>query len=344
MTAINNWTNLINSLSLKIDSNKKNCVFAKLLLRIKQFLRPYQKNDELFDLAIVKKNHVEMFNTFKLTYEQLLIENNITDIFIDMPSLINNNNIIFNMVSVGKWIKFHGGNAARIFFFDEEKTLISDKSMADFLNKLDDIRSQYKFFGREPVVYYKFKSLPSTDVIEYLLKFNVSVLEFDQQSPFIDLPRNFENKVLLDQTMMLTLCSDLSYGFSESFYQLAGNGNREIMVKNRQDLETYLFDKEILVNQYAYEQTKIKIDHMAGPKEKIRFDELCKKITIVADEKNLRFHYLKDIELLCASVAESKCAIIITGNQRLCNKLNSYYQELPYKLFLGAQLTESKYV
>ena len=343
MSAINNWTNLINSLS-PAESTLKNYVFSKLLLKINQFLRPHQKNDEFFDLTIVKKNHVEMFNTFKLTYEQLLIENDATDIFVDMSSLSSNNNIIFNMVGVGKWIKFHGGNASRIFFFDEEKTLISDKSMADFLNKLDDIRSQYKFFGKAPVVYYKFRSLPSIDIIEYLQKFNVITFEFSKQTPIVEQPRNFENKVLLDQTMMLTLCSDLSYGFSESFYKSPEDKSKEIMIKNRQDLETYLLNKEILVNQYAYEQTKIKVDYMGGPKEKIRFDELCKKINIVPNEKNPRFHYLKDIELLCASVAESKCAIIITGNQRLCNKIDSYYRELPYKLFFGAQLTESKYI
>ncbi|XWV25345.1 hypothetical protein QJ856_gp0425 [Tupanvirus deep ocean] len=338
--SIENWAILIEQLS-----KNNNNVFQKLLVKIKQFLRSYQKNDETFDLSTVRKNHVEMFNTFKLTYEQLLIEDDVTDIFVEMPSLVSSskNSIIFNMVGVGKWIKFHGGNASRIFFFDEEKTMISDKPLADFLNKIDETRENYAYFGMAPVVYYKFKTMPSEDVVDYLKQFNVISLEFNQKTSPVNYPKIFNGKVLLDQTMMLTLCSNLSYGLSESYYRTPEDKSKEIMLKNKENLDTYLADKTILVNEHVYEQTKFKVNHMGGPSEKQRFEELCKKITIVPDAKNLRFYYLKDIELICASVAEREHATIITGNQRLCNKIDTYYQEIPYQLFHGAQLTESKF-
>ncbi|XWV26606.1 hypothetical protein QJ857_gp0460 [Tupanvirus soda lake] len=338
--SIENWANLIDQLS-----KKNNNVFQKLLVRVKQFLRSYQKNDETFDLSTVIKNHTEIFNTFKLTYEQLLIEEDIIDIFVEMPSLApsSKNNIIFNMIGIGKWIKFHGGNASRIFFFDEEKTMISDKPLADFLNKIDEIRENYTYFGMAPNVYYKFKTMPSEDVVDYLKKFNVTSLEFDQKTPLVNYPKSFGNNVLLDQTMMLTLCSNLSYGLSESYYRTPEDKSKEIMIKNKEKLDAFLSDKKILVNEHVYEQTKFKVNQMGGPLEKQRFEELCKKIIVVPDAKNLRFYYLKDIELICASVAERERATIITGNQRLCNKIDTYYQEIPYQLFYGAQLVESKF-
>jgi hypothetical protein len=339
MTNINNWSELINLISQQSSE-----VFSKLLLRINQSLRTYQKSNDTFDYNIVKKNHQEIFNNFKLTYEQLLIEKDITDIFVEIPSLTTlENNIMFNMIGIGKWIKFHGGNASRIFFFDEEKTIISDKPLADFLNKIDDVKSKYEYFGCQPIIYYKFKTLPSNDIVEYLGKFNVISLEFGQKTDNINYPKTFDNKVLLDQTMILTLCSNLSYGFSESFYQTVKDNNKEIMMKNREDLETYINTKKIFVNEHVYEQTGYKINHMAGPHEKKRYDDLCSKITVVPDEKNPRFYYLKDVELLCASVAEREHAVIVTGNQKLGNKIDLYYREIPYKIFYGAQLTETKY-
>jgi len=339
MTNINNWTELMASLS-----NKTNGMFPKLLLRINQAIRSYQKSDENFDPNLVKKNHQEIFNNFKLVHDQLLIENDITDIFVEIPSIVSKNSIVFNMIGIGKWIKFHGGNGSRIFFFDDEKTMISDKALADFLNKIEIVTKDYKYFGAEPIVYYKFRTKPPDDVIEYIKKFNVVPLEFDQKTVTVDYPKNISEKVLLDQTIMLTLCSHLSYGFSESFYQnFSKNENKEMMVKNREDLEKYLEKKTILVNQYVYQQVEYKINFMGGPTEKQRFEELCKRITIVPDDKNPRFYYLKDIEILSVSVGEREQAIIVTSNQRLANKIDMHYQEIPYKLFYGVQLSESKY-
>lgn len=338
MTTINNWTELINLLSGRIDS-----VFPKLLGKINQTIRSYQKQDDSFDFNTVKKNHSEIFNNFRLVYEQLLIEDDIVDIFVEMPSLSSANHIIFNMIGIGKWIKFHGGNASRIFFFDDEKTMISDKPLADFLNKIDDIKSKYQYFGKEPVIYYKFKTLPSEDVVEYIKSFNIVPIAFNQKTIPINDPKKINNNVLLDQTMLLTLCSNLSFGMSETFYQTTNETTKDIMINNKKDLDEYLNDKNILVNENVYEQTVYKINHLGGSLEKQRFEEICKRITVVPDTKNPRFYYLKDIELVCVSVAEREMATIITGNQRMGNKIDTYYQEILYKIFYGAQLTETKY-
>lgn len=338
MSKITNWTELINKVT-----EKKCGVFPKLLIKINQTIRPYQKANELFDLHTVQKNHQEIFNNYKLLYDQLLIETDATDILVGIPSLISNINIIFNITSVGKWIKIHSGNSNRIFFFDEEKTMISDKAIADFLNKIETVREKYKYFGMDPIVYCKFRTLPSIDVVEYLKSFNVIAIEFNQPTSLINYPKFNNNKVLLDQSMVLTLCSNLSYGLSESFYRSADDKSKEIMVKNKSDLDEFLSNKTIIINQYVYEQTKFKINQMAGSNEKQRFEELCKKVTIVPDIQNPRFNYLKDIELTCVSVAEREETIMVTGNQRLCHKIDTYYQEIKYKLFIGAQLAEAKF-
>ncbi len=339
MSEINCWSDLI-----KILEEKDYGVFPKLLLRINQFLNPYKKTDPNFDLNVVIKNHLEIFNMHKLTYEQLLIEKDIIDISVEIPSLSSKkNSIILNMVGIGKWIKIHAGNASRIFFFDEEKTVISDKAIADFLNKISIIKNEYKYFGEEPVVYYKFRTLPSDDVVDHLRKFNIIAMSFSEVTDVIIRKTHFETKVMLDQTMIFTLCSNLSFGLSETYYQKPEDKDKEFMVKNKIELDSYIADKEILVNQYVYDHSKFKFDLMAGPNELKRFNELCKIITVVPDEKNPRFNYLKDIEMICVSVAERERATIVTSSQRMCNKIDTYYQEMPYKLFFGAQLVESKY-
>ena len=339
MSNINNWTNLVDAVS-----QQSNGVFPKLQSKINQVIRSYQKSDKNFDMNTIKKNHQEIFNGLSILYEQLSIEEDITDIMVDVPSLTSNQNIMFNMIGVGKWIKIHGGNASRIFFFDEDKTMISDKSLADFLNRIVDVRSKYLYFGTEPVVYYKFKCQPSDDVVKYLKSFNIVSLTFEQKSDKVDYPKDIGNTVILDQPMLMTLCSNLSYGLCEKYYEeTTDKVTKEIMVKNREDLENYLIGKKVLVNKYAYEQSEYKINVMGGPKEKEKFENLKKNLTIVPNDNNPRFYYLKDIELNCVSVAEREHGVIVTGNHKLENKLSIYYPEIPYKIFYGAQLVGTKY-
>lgn len=112
--------------------------------------------------------------------------------------------------------------------------------------------------------------MPSEDVLNFLRSFNVIPLPYNQKkTDKIDYPREFGNKVLLDQPIMMALCSNLSYDRSDRFYQeTKDNITKEIMVKNLKDLETFLADKEILINQYAYDQSEFKVNKIGGPLEK----------------------------------------------------------------------------
>ena len=339
MTDITNWEDLI----INCIEKEKAPIFAKLLLRIRQTLKPYQKTNDSFDMKNVQKNHIDNFNSFKILYEQLMIETDVSDIMVEVPSLCSKSIVVFSIVSTNKWIKFHTGNTNRIFFYDDEKTVLSDKALADFLNKIIDIRSKYLYFGREPMIYYKFKVMPSDDVIEYLKSFYVMAIEYDKPTPANLLPTISDDKIILDQSMLLTLCSNLSYGLSESFYTQPEDKTKEFMVNNKKELDNFLEGKNMIVNKYVYDQTKFKIDKMAGPNEKTRFEKLCQQITIVLDEQNPRFYFLKDIELQCVSTAEKELATIVTSNQRMCNKIDTYYPEIRYKQFSGAQLVEEKF-
>lgn len=341
MEDINNWDTLIKLITEKTN----NSVFSKLLTKVQQTLRIYQKSDVSFDGSIVREDQCDVFNNYKLLYLELLIEEDAIDINHDILSLTSKNKINFNIIGVGKWIKLHNGNTSRIFFFDSEKTILSDKSLADFLNKVVDIKSKYKYFNHEPQIYYKFRILPCQDIIDHMLKFGVIAIEFGQKTPKNNyFQENKLNKVLLDQSMIYTLCSNLSHGFSTSFYEYAHNKSKEIMIQNLSKIEEYLADKIILIDESTYKQTRENFLNLAGPNEMERFDELCKKSTIVPDEINARFYYLKNNELINVSVAEREIAIYVTGNSRSCNKINCYYKEIPYKLFVSAQLAETKYL
>lgn len=335
---INNWNHLITKVSLC-----KEPIFDKLLTKINQFLKIHFKNNENFNTDVVEKNHMDTFNMFNIIYEQLLVEDDITDIFVDIPSLESNKiSLSFTLAGVGKWIKIHSGNASRLYFFDEDKTVLSDKSLADFLNKIDIVKKGYRFFGNEPVVYYKFKTPPSDDIKQYLENKGIEYLLFDEKTKVVDIPKNFEDKLLLDQSIIITLCSNLSFGLSDSYYD-TNNDDKNQILSNKRELDVLIMDKMLLVSEDIYNQTKFKINLMGGPEEKNRFNQLSNKMIIVPEIKNQRFHYLKDLELPFVSVAEKERALIVTTNQRLVNKLSMYYKEMPYKLFYGVQLSETKY-
>lgn len=336
--SINNWNEL-----LMAASNQQNSIFQKLILKINQFLRPHQKTNSEFDLTEIKKNHVDVFEGFKLIYEQLLIEDDVMDIITEIPSMVSKTSLNFNLVCIGKWIKLHGGGSGRIFFFDDEKTTLSDRSIADFLNKITLVKADYKYFSREPIVYYKFKNMPSEDVVAYMSEYGVVAIKLTDKTPKFDYPTQFNDKVLLDQSMLLTLCSNLSYGLCKSFFKESSEEKSLLMVNNRIDIETYIGGKLLLVNKSVYEQTVTKLNIAGGPTEKERFNILLKNIKIVEDRSNPRFYYLKDGEIISASTVEHEHATLITGNYRLKNKLDSYYPEIPYKIFHGAQLTEAKF-
>lgn len=353
--SIVNWRQLTETISVNIEYHH---LFKKLLSKLQQTISTCQKTDSKFNLDKVEKNQQEVFNNYKYLYHQLLIEKDITDIMIDVLQLsefrIPNSkdlSIGFNMIGIGKWIKFHLGNSKKIKLIDEEKSILNNKILAQFLNKIQIIKKGYKFFGQDPKIYCKFVGLPNADVINYFASYGVTIIDMMEPTP-VTFPDIISKKIILDQSILLSMCSNLSFGLSGSFFDDEFNKQPahkregktpEIMLQNKRDMDEYFSDKEIILNRDVYEQSLYKITHFAGPNEKIRFSEFCKRITIVPDVCNPRFYYLKNSEKTETSVAEENHAIMVTGNLKFCHKLQKYYPEIKYKHFISAPLTEDKY-
>ncbi len=344
-TNINNWKDLTEQIQLLIEKTN-NKILNKLLIKINQHLKSNEKNNKNFNLTVVKENEKDLFYNYLIMYEQILIEPDIIDIFTEISSLISNYCITINLYCIGKWIKIYSGNGSKLGFYDSEKTILNDKNIVEFLNKMENIRSEYYYFNRKPIIYYKFKTLPNIDVIEYLQKFDISCIEFTSVTTTIDHVKIDEknSNVCLDQTILITLCSNLSYGLSTSFYIDNKEGKtKDKMLNNKLDLDNFINGRKLFVNESTFEQVNNKIKVMGGNSELNRFKQLEKRLIIVPDIINKRFYKLKDHELIYASIAESTKSIIITGNHKFANKLANYYPELLYKLFITAQLSENKF-
>ena len=363
---INNWTELLaqSNIYATDPTHPYKHIFSKLIVRINQAIKNYQKNNNgiEFDNNVVVKNQTETFNIFKTTYEQLFVEKDVTDIFVEIEPLsahmptgeesIKHTRkvhqpkfLTINMIGTNKWIKLHFGSGDRLFFFDEEKTILSDKAFADFFNKYDIVKEGYTYFGSVPEVYWKFHTMPSADIIEYFDNKGVKICLMSESTPVFEYKEQMKTKVVIDQTIMLALCSNLSYGFSDSFYQSETCCNtKEEISENKIKLDSYLEGKEILMAFSAHDQVKYKVSKMGGIQEKERFEGLSQRIRIVPDVINPRFYYLKDNERLIVSVAEQELATIVTGNQRMCNKIDTYYSEIMYEQFISGQLTEEKFM
>ncbi|AEQ33466.1 DUF1308 domain-containing protein [Megavirus chiliensis] len=338
---INNWSDLINKLN---DNNDNKGVFINLLNEINVFINSC-KFDEDFSLDQVKNQHYQKFNQWKLYFEQLMIETDITHISSKIPYISTRGEIIINMTTPGKWIQFHTRDV-HIEFIDEEKTIINDKPLANFLNKMHELIPQYKYFGKHPLVYYKFKTMPDPDIVEYMQTFGVTAICFTDKTNIFECPNTFGEKVLLDQAVILTMCSNLSCGLSDSYYESTKeNINKDTVIASKNEIDEYLNNKQLLVCQSVYDQTKVKMEFTAGPQETIRFLELLTKITIVPDCQNDRFLKMKtkENEIICISVAEREGATIVTNNKHIYKKISLFYQEIPCKLFASVQLTETKY-
>ncbi len=108
-------------LLIEAVDNMNHHLSQKLLTRINQSVKAYQKGNSNFDLETVNKNHQEVFNSYKMIYDQLIIEHDLTDILHDVSSLSSKEQIQFNLVGIGKWIKIYGGNSSKIFFLMMKK-------------------------------------------------------------------------------------------------------------------------------------------------------------------------------------------------------------------------------
>lgn len=343
LSDIKTWTDLLDAVDrqLSITSNKIS-VMTVLKEKLTQLISKYAKN-KIFSKDKINDNHVDTFNMYVLLYEQILIEIDPIDIFVDINGLDSEEKIMFHIIGPGKWIKLHCGAADRIFFYDDEQTILSDRIIADYVNKINNIRSRYKYFGTEPAIYYKFKTMPNPDIIEYLDNHHTKVLLHSDSTP-VNLIQISNDKVILDQSAVLTMCSNLSYGLSTSYFLIEKSTTSEEMVDNRIRLEKYLDGKELYIASTMYAECKYKIDKMAGDLERDRFNKIEPKLIVIPDEMNNRFYYLKDNEALITSTAEKYLLTIVTGNLRLCNKLSTYYREMKFEHFYPAQLSETKYM
>nr|AEX63021.1 hypothetical protein mv_L819 [Moumouvirus Monve] len=336
---INNWTDLISCVNLETRD-----IFKSLQNDINVFLNSC-KFDKDFSLDKIKPNHRQKYDYFKTLYEQLVIEPDVTQYSTKIPYLNSRGEIIINMTFAGKWIQLHTRDA-EINFVDEEKTILDDKPLSVFLNKMHELVPEYKYFGKNPVVYYKFKTMPSADIVEYMKSYGVFAIQYNETTPPYEYPSTFNQKLLLDQAIILTICSNLSSGLSTSYYQVTKeNINLEMVLKNKKEIDDFLQNKELLVTESVHQQTCTKMKFTAGEQENKKFEEFLKTIKIVPDCKNERFIKMKtrDNELICISVAEREGATIVTNNKHVYKKIELYHSEIPCKLFMSVQLTETKY-
>ncbi|AYV85679.1 MAG: hypothetical protein Satyrvirus30_4 [Satyrvirus sp.] len=350
MAMILNWKTLLDAISDTISKNdSKNNIraFQKLLDKVNAFVNRNAKSKS-FDILTVHRNHKDMFNVYVMVYEQLLIEDDVIDVLTYIYPLDDQSNenigVMFHLICVGKWIKIHEGTSSKIFFHDDEKTVISNKTLANNIKKINIVRSKYEYFGEKPLVCYKFKKYPSADVVEYLKMFNVISLDYNQKSP----PTNFreidKNIILVNINILTTLCSNLSYEFDETCYKIpSGHGNKDELIKNKKELDEYIKDKTMLISSDTYENFKTKIKHIAGSTEKSRFEKLLPQIKIVPDAYNPRFGNLPKNWTLFVSVAEKECATMVITNENLKKELDTYFPEFRYKVFMYAQLVEKVY-
>ena len=339
---INNWKDLIEQSELQVENR-----FKEFHTKISRVVNSY-KYDKSFDQSIVKVCHQGIFDNYKLLYEQLFIEDDVTDILTEVRSLDSNNTMIFNMVATGKWIKFHGKETSNITFIDDEKSIISDRTLADFLNRIGEYQN-YRFFGNKPLIYYKFKTMPSDEIIDYIKEFGVIPILLNQKTNALQFDNTFSSKLLLDQATIITLCSNLSYGLSDSFYTVTKeNKTKQQVLDNKLKMDSILSGKSLIVNQTTYDQTFTKMNITGGPTENLRFRELMKSVKVVPDDNciNPRFIHMKEkeSEIICISVAEREVATMITNNKHVWRKTKMHYKEIPCEIFLSVQLSETKYI
>lgn len=337
MAHISSWQDLITALE------SCNGIFSDLLKNVHGHVSKKIKKDSNFDLANALVDDDEIFERFVVMYQQLILEDDVVEINKKINSLTSNAVITFDLISISKWIKIYTGHGKRFYFIDDEKSILSDSSMAAFLNKVEEIRSSYTYFGNHPTIYYKFKTLPSDDVVEYLATYNVMACLLDDPTAKIELPEQSNDKLVIDQSIFITLCSNLSFGLSQSYYTSPEFKDKKIMTKNKTALDKYLEGKQIMMDESNLKQCTNKIERSGGPTEKKRAEELMARMTIVPEIRNIRFCYLKDREQVITSLAEHERTIILTANRHFCRKLSIHYPEMSYELYHCAPLVELKY-
>lgn len=350
-----NWNDLLTV----VESKKEINIFDVLLTKIFHHLKLFSKGGRCkIDGNVVLPNHQDRFDHYKLIYEKLLIEEDIVGIDYTINPINSSNPsnpsdcCMFTLVAFGTWIKLNAGNSSKLKIVDGESHFINDKSIASFVKKVNILRDQYRFFGNPPLIYYKFKNMPNQDVVDYFTDNNIIVQPIDTKCESIKINKElFTQSVILDKTAVAILCSNIYSDPKSSYfeeYKTSANNfisNKDLIVDNyvqdKKNLLTYINGKRIIMCQNYFDAIEGSYPFIAGPTEKIRFDELMARIEVVPDCHNMRFNRLNSSEQILASVAEREYATIITSNKVLSNKLNTHYPELPYQLHKSVQLVEN---
>lgn len=333
MDNIQNWQTLINLLQ------NRNGIFTKLLSKIMKSIIKYRKNNYDFTLLNVDNKHIGDFMTFKYIYYQLLIETDITDIFQSIPTDDGKKSIMFHLVGIGKRIKLFFGSTNKIIFEENDNLISIDKTISDFLSKVPLLETDL-YFGKKPITYYKFQELPNIHIIEYIESFNVIPILFDQATPSTYNLDKFESNIIIDDSIIFTLCSKESLFTSYNIRSVRNYQTINQYMESKDIFENYLNNKIILISQTDYHTVADVFDKIAGETEKILFNNLIRKIKIIPDIFNKRFKNIKHNESIILSIAENEYATVITGNKRFYKKIKNTYSEIPTKIFPTLKLTE----
>lgn len=330
-------TNWIELTDLLVDDK----LFTKLAQKVSKLLSSYQKSDKSFDLLTIKPNHMDNFTNFVLHYQQMKLETDTADILVEIPelnsALSKPTSITFNLIATGKWIKFIGATQP-IFFFDEDETVMSDKTYAEFLNKITEVRRDYLYYGCQPMVYCKFAVMPTERVVEYSKRMGVICIAMSEKTLPSNHDLHFDERIVLDQSMVITLCSDVVQPeFNADDLDLAPDLHANL-VSHYFQLQEMIENHEIYINENVNRHVIYKIENVASPSEVARYHQLAKSLTIVPDITNPRFYLLNKYEQMQVSTAEQQGAKLITENVRLGTKLANSYPEIAYHQLQGSKL------
>lgn len=339
---IESWSDLLSCIDKQILSDPNSIRFLKLKSLVK-------KNCCKDDLDSVLENGLDRFSYFKLLYQQLLIETEITGVVTGVPYITKspeNNSCgekVFCLTCNGKWIKINRSNR-QLDFIDEKLKITNDKQINKFLKGLDNLRKDYTFFGKHPVIYYKFLVTPSQRALDYLIASGVTPIGLDEKTADIDVYENrFAETVILDRPVVIMLCSDILYESNPAYTEKFGDNQIFKLIEEKNKIDSFIKDKKIIMPQTFYDTFTI-FDVIAGPKEKERYAQLLKTVELVPDCHNPRFDLnteLKDQEKILLSLAEKNFATILTTNNKLTSKIEKCYKELRCKNFIGVQLVEN---
>lgn len=262
------------------------------------------------------------YSFYKLLVEQLKIEKDAYDI-----NIVFNDNycmLDFQIVCHGKLIKLYSKNSKMISFVDEEETIINDYVISELISRMTlNYKNLINLYGKLNV-YIKFAEMPKDNIIKSLKDCNINVSLLSEPTPEIEYYKFMKTNVVLDQSIIITLCSDLSY-------------DDEIYIDNYRNLVESLKDKKLYVTLNTIDGVHKKIEIIANSSEKKRFYELKDQFIYVPDTINNKFNGSEE-EIVLISTCIKCYATLITCHKKLIKRINSSIPEINNKLFLSAQL------